>query len=64
MLQPHNPSGKVWSQEEVSRISNICLKYGVIIFSDEILSDLYPIQKKDFDSGKMLTSFAGEFPKN
>ena len=32
---PHNPTGKIFSKEEVERIVNICSKYGVYILSDE-----------------------------
>jgi cysteine-S-conjugate beta-lyase len=37
---PHNPAGRVWSREEVSRVAGLCGKYGVILVSDEIHSDL------------------------
>ncbi|MFA5713643.1 MAG: PatB family C-S lyase, partial [Bacteroidales bacterium] len=36
----HNPIGKVWSREELLKIANLCLKYGVLILSDEIHGDL------------------------
>lgn len=36
---PHNPVGRVWTREELVRISEICLKYHVIIVSDEIHED-------------------------
>ena len=32
---PHNPTGKIFSREEVERIVEICRKYGVYILSDE-----------------------------
>jgi aspartate/methionine/tyrosine aminotransferase len=32
---PHNPTGKIFSKEEVERIVGICSKYGVYILSDE-----------------------------
>lgn len=37
---PHNPVGRVWKKEELEKLINICLKYNVLIFSDEIHSDL------------------------
>lgn len=37
---PHNPGGRVWSREELRRMADICLENGVLIFSDEIHSDL------------------------
>ena len=37
---PHNPIGRVWTRDELRRISDICLKYGVVIIDDEIHNDL------------------------
>lgn len=37
---PHNPSGRVWSQAELSQIIMLCAQYNVAIISDEIHSDL------------------------
>lgn len=37
---PHNPVGKVFSQAELERIAEICLRHQLIICSDEIHSDL------------------------
>lgn len=36
LCSPHNPVGRVWSQEELIRMAEICLAHGVIIVSDEI----------------------------
>ena len=40
LCNPHNPVGRSWSREELQRVGEICLKYGVEILSDEIHSDL------------------------
>lgn len=40
LCSPHNPVGRVWTKEELIKIAEICLKYNVIIVSDEIHSDL------------------------
>ena len=43
---PHNPVGRVWKEEELKRIGEICLKHGVIVVSDEIHCDfVYPGHK-------------------
>ncbi len=43
---PHNPVGRVWKEEELKRIGEICLKHGVIVVSDEIHCDfVYPDHK-------------------
>lgn len=38
---PHNPVGKVFSQEEVQKIGDLCVKNEVIILSDEVYDRLY-----------------------
>ncbi|MDO7435648.1 MalY/PatB family protein [Acinetobacter nosocomialis] len=40
LCNPHNPTGNVWSYEELTLMANICLKYGIIIISDEVHQDL------------------------
>jgi cystathionine beta-lyase len=40
LCNSHNPLGKVWSREELMKMGELCLKYGVKIFSDEIHADL------------------------
>ena len=40
LCNPHNPSGRVWTKEELSKLAEICVKHGVKIISDEIHSDL------------------------
>ncbi len=40
LCSPHNPVGRVWSREELTRIGEICMKYGVKVVADEIHADL------------------------
>lgn len=40
LCNPHNPVGRVWMKEDLVKISEICLRYNVILISDEIHSDL------------------------
>ncbi|WP_026558979.1 MalY/PatB family protein [Bacillus sp. J37] len=40
LCNPHNPSGRVWSREELTKIGDLCIKHNVIIISDDIHSDL------------------------
>ncbi|KAF2508105.1 MalY/PatB family protein [Flavobacterium foetidum] len=40
VCNPHNPVGRVWTRQELNRIAEICKKYGVVVFSDEIHSDI------------------------
>lgn len=39
LCSPHNPVGRVWTEEELRKIADICIKYNVIIVSDEIHHD-------------------------
>ncbi|MCI7397715.1 MAG: pyridoxal phosphate-dependent aminotransferase [Spirochaetia bacterium] len=39
LCNPHNPGGKSWKKGELSKIAEICLRYNVIVVSDEIHSD-------------------------
>ena len=40
LCNPHNPLGIVWTPEELRRMVELCMKYHVPLFSDEIHSDL------------------------
>ena len=39
LCNPHNPVGRVWTTDELTRLGDICLKYRVTVVSDEIHSD-------------------------
>ncbi len=40
LCNPHNPVGRVFTSTELERIAEMCLRYGVVICSDEIHCDL------------------------
>lgn len=40
LVQPHNPTGRVFTENEILKIGEICRKYGVIIVSDEVHIDI------------------------
>ena len=40
LCSPHNPVGRVWTKEELSKLVSICLENNLIIISDEIHFDL------------------------
>lgn len=40
LCSPHNPIGKVWSEEDLIKLGEICNKHDILIVSDEIHSDL------------------------
>ncbi|XJS11042.1 MalY/PatB family protein [Aerococcaceae bacterium WGS1372] len=37
---PHNPTGRLWEEEELKRVIELCRQYGVFIISDEIHMDI------------------------
>lgn len=39
LCNPHNPVGRVWTEEELTCLGDICLKHGVTVVSDEIHQD-------------------------
>lgn len=60
MCNPHNPAGRVWTREELTRLGEICLKHQVFVISDEIHCELVM-------PGYKYTPFASlceEFMKN
>ena len=40
LCNPHNPSGRVWTKEELQRMYDICKRHGVKVASDEIHCEL------------------------
>lgn len=40
LCNPHNPVGRVWTKQELQKMGELCLQYGVMIVSDEIHSDI------------------------
>ncbi|MGF0033627.1 MalY/PatB family protein [Bariatricus sp. SGI.154] len=40
LCNPHNPVGRVWTEEELERIGKICLENNILVVSDEIHHDL------------------------
>jgi cysteine-S-conjugate beta-lyase len=51
LCSPHNPIGRVWTRDELTRFGEMCLKNHVLVISDEIHADL--IMK-----GHIFTPFA------
>lgn len=40
LCNPHNPGGRVWTRDELTRVAELCRKYGVRVVSDEIHCEL------------------------
>lgn len=64
---PANPAGRVWEEEELERLFEICERHDVLIISDEIHQDLVFGEKKHIPSAlvaggkyrdRLITAFA------
>jgi len=60
LCNPHNPVGRVWTQEELTRMGEICLKYNVVVVSDEIHADFV----YDGYTHRVFTSVSDSFLNN
>lgn len=40
LCNPHNPTGRVWSRDELEKLADICRRHGVRVISDEIHCEL------------------------
>jgi cystathionine beta-lyase len=56
LCSPHNPVGRVWSQAELARFGDICIKNNLLVVSDEIHGDI-------IYSGHTFTPFAKISPE-
>ncbi|MGN0097375.1 MAG: MalY/PatB family protein [Corynebacterium sp.] len=46
LSNPHNPTGNVWSEEELRLMGEICLKNDVLVISDEVHQDFILVPEK------------------
>lgn len=65
LCNPHNPGGKVWSKEDLTKMAALCQQYNVLVLSDEIHSDLIftpnkhiPMLEVAEDPNNIITFFA------
>lgn len=54
---PHNPTGRMWSEEELKKVSEIVEKNDLWIISDEIHCDLIRQGKKHIPMGKIMPNY-------
>ncbi len=48
---PHNPSGRIWTKFEIEKVASLCLKYNVILVSDEVHSEMIFDKKHESSLG-------------
>lgn len=56
LCSPHNPVGRVWTEDELRRVGELCQTYGVPLVSDEIHGDF-------LRAGQRHTPMAALFPQ-
>lgn len=60
LCNPQNPTGHVFTKEELTKLGNICMKYHVIVLADEIHQDLVSSGHKHIP----FASICEEFEQN
>ncbi len=55
LCSPHNPVGRVWTREEVTRVAELCAENGVLLVSDEIHWDIIMPGHTHFTAGNAGT---------
>ena len=54
---PHNPTGRMWTEEELEAVAGIVEKYNLWIISDEIHCDLIRAGKKHIPMAKVMEDY-------
>ena len=54
---PHNPSGRVWKEEELQKLAEIIKRHHLWVISDEIHCDLIRLDQKHIPLGKVMTNY-------
>lgn len=54
---PHNPTGRMWTEDETRQVGSIAEKYGLWLISDEIHCDLIRQEKKHIPTAKVLPGY-------
>lgn len=65
-ISPHNPCGRIWSREEVTRLKDIVLKHDAYFFCDEIYADFLEPKTEDghvYDYFTSILQFEDIYPK-
>ncbi len=57
LCSPHNPVGRVWTEDELKRLGEICIRNNVLVVTDEIHSDLIYPPNRHIPFGKISEEF-------
>ncbi|WP_197080902.1 MalY/PatB family protein [Gordoniibacillus kamchatkensis] len=58
LCNPHNPIGRVWREDELRALGEICNRHGVIVISDEIHQDFMLNDSSHFTYARLGEAFA------
>lgn len=61
LCSPHNPVGRVWSEEELRRVGLLCLAHGVRVVVDEIHADLVYGTRRNIPLLSLSPDFSNQF---
>ena len=56
LCSPHNPVGRVWTIDELTKIANICIENDVILVSDEVHFDLIRKDVKHYPIASLINN--------
>lgn len=57
LCHPHNPTGRVWTEDELRRLGDICIQNDLWVISDEIHCDLLRAGLKHIPLAKVMSSY-------
>ena len=61
LCNPQNPTGRVWLPDELARIMELCARYEVLLFSDEIHGDFMMHGSVFTSAGKLNEEAGGKY---
>lgn len=59
LCNPHNPVGRVFTRDELTRLGDICLKHGVLVVADEIHAEFVRAGHRHIPFASISKEFAG-----
>lgn len=57
LCNPHNPTGRVWREDELRKLGEICIKHNLWVISDEIHCDLLRMGQKHIPLAKLFPEY-------
>lgn len=57
LCNPHNPTGRIWTEEELARMAGIAEKHSLWVISDEIHCDLVRCGLRHTPMGKIMSEY-------